>query len=882
VKKQDQRVKDQGVVNRNQAPTPVTVPSGAIKNPVTGGSDNVRGAGDSSVINRDSDSAQLRGNDNPQAGDGTGTKPGGFGTPGKPMNRGTSGKAVGSGKWGYVGDIAVGEPGNPDLDVPHLYGLDINEETNQLVVTSNGKCRNFFGMWCFGDAATKKYDLTTTPRDTAQYEGNGYYGATLDDQSDGVGASFDNGESGVALKLPPGKEWYTPRGVYVDPETGEIYVTDSNGGTNQTVGEIRKFDKDGNFLMAFGDSKDKSIRLENPYGLAGYTNPATGVKEIYTISYQDRAVRVYDSNGTYLRSFATVQAPWGLDIDEKTGDVYIATHQYQRAIRVYSNDGTVKGDIVIPTEIAQSLDQTKVDPSDSDDAFRARGHAMGVKIDQDTGLVMVWDQNGFDTDSYKKITSTDVVNYQDKGGRVWFFRVGEFNKESREHPEKNPIPVDVLQLDQAQPGSLWNGSMGKQAPRGVVMDDLGLIYATTQQWDGTDQDPKLESRIQIYGKTPDAVTGAQATMFTAVTTRDKTVDEAEDPITKIYAPGTQIDEATPVAVIRWKNADRGFHQSAQMDTVIEVSYDDGKTWTQYDSAATGTNGEENVAYVAVPDAQRNKTYYFRLTPFNEAGSGDAVIAAASLPDATMKIDKSAELTGDRNGNGLVDAGETVTYTITVTAESDAVANVEITDPMLANDTLKCNRKDVLNVISGDEKLTCTADHVVTKADIEAATVNPDQTRDVVNTATAEGWDPVIPSTTLAPVSASATVTATTNPGHPIPDPVPADDHAHRPTPGPTPHGGPGEPTGPVIVIPPSAEAPTVEPAGQTVTTTAAEAERIAPPTPSDVPTPAAARPSTQPGRLANTGPSTVAEMAASAILLLLAGSLILASRRRES
>lgn len=838
--KQDERVVEAGVDTRNEAdrPTEATAP---IIRPVEETDNNNLGEGDADVTGIDTDEPVLRGDDNPQAGD-TPAADGNFGSPAVPFDRGTSGKAVGSGKWGYVGDLQVSGTGDANmLPNPHLYGLDINEKTGELVVTSNGKCNT---VACFGDAGVYTFDVTDPAYAGAQYQGNGYYGATNDEGADGVGTSFS---APISLAPAPGTQWRSPRGVYVDDSDGSIYVVDSSAGLNPIftgggrTNHISQYDSDGNFVRSFGGPVGSGPgSLNNPYGISGYGD------ELYVASMNDQAVKVYSKDGTYLRQFPTTQSPWGLDVDEKTGDVYVATFQYQRSVRVYDNQGNLKGDIVIPTDIQRDAAGNLL-PTDNaagnHDAFLDRGQAFGVKIDQEHDLVMVWDQNGYDRDPFMNVTADDVANYRDKGGRVWFYKLGDLNPDSKTNPEKNPTPVDVLQLDQVEPGTVWNGSMGKQSPRGAVMDKNGLVYATTQQWDGNDRDPREISRVQIYGKTPDPVRDAKANMFTNVTTVNG------------------VDEAEAVAIIRWVDPERTSfdHQPELKEVVIEYSTDGGATWTQYEkSASRGTNE----VYVAVPDAKRNETYYFRLTPFNEAGSGDPVIVAAGLPNPALTIDKTGVL-GDTNGNGRADEGEEITYTITVNAQGDPVSGVEVVDPMLGGMT--CEGQDgidPLNILELDETLTCTGTHTVTAEDIVAAGADADATID--NTATADGFDPLFPDVAVNPVQDTFSVDA----GSKKPaDPVGPRD-PHNPT-----------PPAPVIPVPPMTPVVPGAP-GQAVFVTVDSPAAGAPGQAPDV---AGAQPQTI-GRavLASTGVSAMSTLVALAGLsLLLGAAFIVASRRRD-
>ncbi|GAA1390266.1 DUF7507 domain-containing protein [Luteococcus peritonei] len=95
---------------------------------------------------------------------------------------------------------------------------------------------------------------------------------------------------------------------------------------------------------------------------------------------------------------------------------------------------------------------------------------------------------------------------------------------------------------------------------------------------------------------------------------------------------------------------------------------------------------------------------------------------------SLKLAKSAATT-DTNGNGVLDAGDTVRYSFTVTnTGSSTLTGVKVTDPRLAGTTITCTP----TTLATSAVATCTAaaPYTVTQADVDAGTL--------VNTATATG------------------------------------------------------------------------------------------------------------------------------------------------
>ncbi|KAB2683399.1 DUF11 domain-containing protein [Brucella pseudintermedia] len=100
--------------------------------------------------------------------------------------------------------------------------------------------------------------------------------------------------------------------------------------------------------------------------------------------------------------------------------------------------------------------------------------------------------------------------------------------------------------------------------------------------------------------------------------------------------------------------------------------------------------------------------------------------------ASMTIDKEGEL-DDRNGNGLIDPGESIAYTFVVkNTGAVTLSNVAVDDPLLANAGVAIEPASVASLAPGAEA-TFRATYQPTQADIEAGAV--------INTATGTGTPP---------------------------------------------------------------------------------------------------------------------------------------------
>ena len=138
------------------------------------------------------------------------------------------------------------------------------------------------------------------------------------------------------------------------------------------------------------------------------------------------------------------------------------------------------------------------------------------------------------------------------------------------------------------------------------------------------------------------------------------------------------------------------------------------------------------------------------TPLNRPPVDSAPDSTTTPTDstATLSLDKSAGAPNDINGNGRVDAGDTIGYTLLVTnTGSLTMTQVEVTDAKVG--TVNCPA----TTLAPGAWTTCTATYTITQADVDSGAVN--------NTATAQGTPPSGPAVTSPPDSTSTPTDTTT-------------------------------------------------------------------------------------------------------------------------
>ncbi len=115
-------------------------------------------------------------------------------------------------------------------------------------------------------------------------------------------------------------QFEAPLAVAVDPSNGDVYVADTNND------RVQEFDSAGNYLSQFGSSGTGDGQFTGPTGVA--VDPSS--RDVYVVDGTDDRVEVFDSAGDYLSQFGATgtangqfQTPLGIAVDPSSGDVYV-------------------------------------------------------------------------------------------------------------------------------------------------------------------------------------------------------------------------------------------------------------------------------------------------------------------------------------------------------------------------------------------------------------------------------------------------------------------------------------------------------------------------------------------------------------------------------
>ncbi len=189
------------------------------------------------------------------------------------------------------------------------------------------------------------YVLVTAPSALGVSPGGTLYIGSSNEKS----VAIHDGESITGYLGAGANEFMVVRDITVDSNSGEVYVADTIGNA------VKVYDPSGNKIREI-------TNLEKPAGVA-----VSGT-EVYILDAPEvtdptstgsvtsgARVSVYDTNGTFLRSFSDSLAEGGnmkgqkdITVDDN-GTIYIAD-SFQNMVFAYDSTGTYLGEVVHPTE----------------------------------------------------------------------------------------------------------------------------------------------------------------------------------------------------------------------------------------------------------------------------------------------------------------------------------------------------------------------------------------------------------------------------------------------------------------------------------------------------------------------------------------------------
>lgn len=569
----------------------------------------------------------------------------------------TDGKARGSGLWGYAGDVKTRASGKV-----FSYGLSVSPADGALWVTDSAKivwssnafgCRalegKIIGGFCYvGESRVLRYgQVADTDWARGDYAGNGTFARPSTQANAGVGVNYVPRSDAMDLNgsTLPGERFGGARGVAAT-DSGGAWVLDSDFAVtaleNQNLA-VRTLGSDGTEGASFGQAtwpsgnswtnRHHPLSFDYPVGIARLGNG-----NLVATSQTPELLKEYQEDGTFVRNIVLTQ-PAG---SSGPGD-----RGYRSPYAVAADPSTPENDVLVGYIDPEKGNPSVIERFDLDTCTsESVGAPAGSSRDRcemtnriGAGVLEVGVGGGVNDSN----AVTFAIQVEPSSGDIY---VGQRQGK-----------VQVFASDGEHRGSFPGYGTGSQngkldQVRGIGFDERGLLYATTSQ--GT-----RNTRVQIFGRTPDPVTG----------------------LTAAY-PGTDLSEVS----LTWDapaSAVPGSGQLPLRDYVVEVSTDAGTSWRVI-ARPVSTDTSADISGLDPTSAP-----VFRVSAWNEAGNGDAARVAPKLPASTLLLEQAGngQLAPDSGNPAKFPAGTQIAFTYRVTNQGPSpVSALEVTDSVLGDIT----------------------------------------------------------------------------------------------------------------------------------------------------------------------------------------------------
>lgn len=589
------------------------------------------------------------------------------------------GRATGSGKWGYVGQFGQLNTTTAATAGQFVlpYGIDVEGKT--IAVTDSGQAFDETGNKALGHTL-QTFTLNAEPGSAGHgdYLGNGQYDVRTDKSALADPAGL---VTPLALKYHPEGAVRGPRGVVLmddgsvvesnhdsspsDPAAKQTYKYASTalgapsntwgtsawgGNAGQTLNSIQvDKDKSGNVYTA----SETALNVNAPDGtfLSSVGNYFNVDGDNYFVDYAQRATQVPERSAN----------------PKNMGAVHgVATIDHGDTMTVYASDAAgwyqPDGAVHFPNgaTTAQYLHQASIKKytvTKSGGIVNAQFNPAGWKWTLDTS---------FGKGGQVEVPGAQLIKF---GTRYLFSTQVVFSLAV--DPANNNLyfatagttATKMGTLD-ATTGTAKVGPASVNAPsaqqdssmsyvRGLSSDGRGLVYATTQQ---NTTPSTTRAIVQIWGMTPSSIAG------TATAT-----------------------PSSNSAALAWGDSAVGHAQSDLLDYVVQYRKVGDTAWTiatPQARAATSTTTTRTIAGLTPATA-----YEARITPWNEAGSGDPALVTfqtdAEKPELTVTKTGNTQAAATPDDAVKVAAGADVAFEYTV----ENTGNVPLTGVTVSDDKI---------------------------------------------------------------------------------------------------------------------------------------------------------------------------------------------------
>ncbi|XP_070549863.1 uncharacterized protein [Ptychodera flava] len=211
----------------------------------------------------------------------------------------------------------IGSQGSAEGQYNNPWSVAINKDRD-IVTTDTGNYRLQINtkMGKFKKCLKfKQFKKPFTPRDIAISNDNTYYSLDYNNKQVVV-----NDENGHVIRYFGQNELKSPRGIWISPVDGKVYVTDEGGDC------VRVYTQHGKYRKSFGS--EGMVGKGKFSGAFGVVIATTGM--VFVADYINKCIQVFDADDKYLYSFdcqsgdGKMRCPTGIAI-ENHKYVYVTT-----------------------------------------------------------------------------------------------------------------------------------------------------------------------------------------------------------------------------------------------------------------------------------------------------------------------------------------------------------------------------------------------------------------------------------------------------------------------------------------------------------------------------------------------------------------------------
>jgi hypothetical protein len=325
---------------------------------------------------------------------------------------------VPAGFTGFWGSIVVPQQANANAQQPEIRNCI-------MIVDAAGNLVESWTQWdhLFADGRGP-HSIRINPHDPERHVWviDDYHHQIFEFTNDGkslvrtIGARDEAGNDGAHFRRPTDIDWL--------PD-GSFFISDGYGNTR-----VAKFDKNGNFVKAWGTRGTAPGQFDTPHGIAVGLD-----RRVYVSDRSNKRIQVFDENGTFIAQWPKVMAQ--TIMTGANGHLYLYDSDQQKYTE-YDTTGKIVSFFTIPGSFAHQIS------ADADGTVYAAGsrHGQPMKFKPKPGTPAAALMRPIPMKGAGTVVGTGTANYSG----TWKLDKVEKTRETR--PDEFGTPSETITIAQ--------------------------------------------------------------------------------------------------------------------------------------------------------------------------------------------------------------------------------------------------------------------------------------------------------------------------------------------------------------------------------------------------------------------------------------------------